>query len=542
MTERVVVYMPRLGHTTGEMPHLRRPPKNWLPGQNLYYLHTACRNLGYETTVVDANWHRSPVEATLALAPAVVLISSATPTFSDALAAAAALQEGGLCGQIFIGGPHVSLNSDTRQWLLPSMENVTYVPIVASGSTFHWVPRVFAGRSSLEVLGLPEGEAKEQLTERIAARGKTIRPTDEELHTQLFASFRPTMELMEQTYHGPHVLPQMRQVPIRYSMITSIGCDNGCSFCGNPFIYTTAFKSIEVVRQIVGEFKARGVTRLSLADMHFLMNLPHAQTVMGVLREEGVSFLVQTCLENLTNKRLAELREAGVQKFLVGIENPMSEGLDKRVDMKKLYWLLDATRSEGPRVKLSYIVGLPDVPLRWDLALLRHVARDVAGRGHPLEDLQVNLFTPYRPDPGVTYLPYEERSGAQGASRASVKVLTRVPFCFWGCFPVGITCETDFERQMILADLIYLVVYEEFAPVYGELRAAFLEQVHGAYPVLQRYTPSLERSRRVYSGFCGSATSSAAAGHAGGGSSVSFGLTAHDTKPARPGPTTEIES
>ncbi len=54
MKEKVIVLMPRLGYTTGEMPHLRNPPKNDMPGQMLDDLDTACRNLGCGVKVVDS--------------------------------------------------------------------------------------------------------------------------------------------------------------------------------------------------------------------------------------------------------------------------------------------------------------------------------------------------------------------------------------------------------------------------------------------------------------------------------------------------------
>lgn len=146
---KVVIYMPELGHTTGEMPHVRFPPKNYMPGQNLYYLYTACKNLGYEPHVVDGNWSREPFDRILSFQPDKVLISTATPTYEGTLKAIEGIQERGYTGEIFVGGPHVSLNYGLREFLLHKIENVTYIPTINSFSAFEWVPTVFPGRSAI---------------------------------------------------------------------------------------------------------------------------------------------------------------------------------------------------------------------------------------------------------------------------------------------------------------------------------------------------------------------------------------------------------
>ena len=191
-SSNVVVFMPKMGHTTGEMPHLRYPPKNWMPGQNLYYLYTACRNLGYPTKVVDANFAHDPVSEILSFEPAKILISTATPTFDGTLSAIAGLRERGYHREIFVGGPHVSLNVGFRDFLLPALEGVTYIPIVKSISTFEWVPRVFPGRSPFEVLGLGIQITGGRIPAHALVRGhrETAQGRPGALSVYLFQAFR----------------------------------------------------------------------------------------------------------------------------------------------------------------------------------------------------------------------------------------------------------------------------------------------------------------------------------------------------------------
>ena len=153
----VVIVMPELGLTTGEMPHVRFPPKNYMPGQALYFLYTACRNLGYFTHVVDANWSKAPTSRILSFQPSKIFITTATPTLTGTLKIIRELKQAGYSGEIYVGGPHVSLNFLLRNFLLADLtaeEGVTLLPTIKSTSTFDWVPIAFPGRSPFEALGM----------------------------------------------------------------------------------------------------------------------------------------------------------------------------------------------------------------------------------------------------------------------------------------------------------------------------------------------------------------------------------------------------
>jgi radical SAM superfamily enzyme YgiQ (UPF0313 family) len=493
---RVAIVMPRYGVTTGEMPHLRWPPKSAMPGLNLYYLHTACANLGYQPMVVDSNWSVDPTGRILAHRPDVVLISTATPSFAGTLEAIASLRERGYGGPVFVGGPHVSLNWARRDSLLPSLPGVRYVPIIGSSSTFEWVPRVFAGRSPFEVLGCGEVEARRRLEDRLRADGGPV-PEPGALEPYLFSYFEPAIEWMATTYRGDHVRPELRGVEIRHSMVTSVGCINSCSFCGNPYIYKPGFLAGSTLRRLVRAYRRQGIQRVSLADTYFAMNRSHARMVMQVMREEGMTFSMQTCLENLDDSLLAELRASGLRKFLVGIENPVSRAVDKTVKFDKLYWLLGAVERNGfEGVKLSYLVGLPGVSLEQDLALLDHVIGEVVSRGHPLFDLQVNLCTPYRPEAGWEYIPYRPGAGDAGPRRSFL--LEALSFRYWGSFPVAIANARALRDQLCLCDIIYDRVYTQFVDRYLEVRAEYCQDLRRHYPELAAVLPTFDESCQIY--------------------------------------------
>lgn len=498
----IAIYMPKFGFTTGEMPHVRNPPKNYMPGQNLYYLWTACQNLGYNPKVIDGNWSKDPLQLILDFKPEKVLISTATPTYHDTLKMILSLRESGYAGEIFIGGPHVSLNLGQRDFLLRQAGKVVYVPLINSLSTFDWVETVFPDRSRFEVLnGLNAQEAKDYICQQHDSRSGA-KLNKHKLEQYLFTYFKPSMDWMKKTYHGDHIDPNWAKIPIRYSIITSIGCSKTCSFCANPFIYKIGFKTASVVREIVQDYKRNGIHRLSVHDMYFVMYEKHAREMMEVFRSEEMTYSMQTCLENLDDAMLDDLKSSGLQKFLVGIENPVSHTVGKTVTMDRLHWLLSAVKLRKlAGVKLSYIVGLPGVELGEDIQLLKHIVEEVRSTGHPLEDLQVNLYTPYRPEPHMDYLAYEKPGDlpivAKGDSR-TIMILTKIPFSFWGSFPVGVSQREDLRKQMILCDITFEKVYWDFKEKYLEIRQLYLEELNKHYPELMAYIPSYEESINLF--------------------------------------------
>lgn len=297
---------------------------------------------------------------------------------------------------------------------------------------------------------------------------------------------------MEDTYTGEHIKEEWKDVPIRYSIITSIGCSKTCSFCGNPYIYRIGFKNKQIVRELIEEYVAHGIDRVSVHDMYFVMSESHAYEMMEVFQATGVRYSMQTCLENLTDQLLDDLKASGLQKFLVGIENPVSHTVGKTVEMERVHWLLDAVqkrRFEG--VKLSYIVGLPGVKIEDDMALLQHIISEVSSLGHPLEDLQVNLYTPYRPEAHTHYLPYGEAAPAQGQS---IFILTKIPYSFWGSFPIGFAEEAELRTQMILCDVTFEMIYTEFKDKYLETRELYLQELSRSYPHFRSFLPTYAES------------------------------------------------
>lgn len=503
MREKVVIYMPKFGYATGEMPHIRKPFKNYMPGQNLYYLYSASKNLGNDVLVVDANWSKDPIGRLLDFNPSKVLITSTTPCFEDALATVEALKRESFEGKIFIGGPHVNANFRERAFLLPKIEGLTYVPVVESDSTLEWIPTVFPGRSLFEALeGIhSEEEGKRFLTDKVLADNKA--PTKKSMAAHLFAYFSPSHEWLKETYSGEHIRDEMRAIPIRPSIITSIGCTKKCTFCTNNFTYRIVYKHRSTVRKILQDFKQNNISRISVHDMFFFMSVDHARDMIQEFREAEMQFSIQTCLENLSDDLIDLLASSGAKKILVGVENPASYTLGKKVHLGRVKRVTEYAKERGLEgMKLSYITGLPGASLEDDMALIHHIITDIQSGSHALYDLQVNLFTPYRPESrapsiamtDVSQLPQNPVATPTNAN----KILVNIPFRFWGLLPVSIQVAEDLRRQMVLCDTIYSEIFHEFLSDYLEARSLYVQTMEKHYPELARTIPSFEESTRQY--------------------------------------------
>lgn len=493
MEEKVIIYYPKFGYASGEMPHFRYPPKNYVLPQVLFYLYTAVKNIGCNVIVIDGNFTKDTVTRILEFNPGKILISSTTPSFGDTIYLIHTLQQKGYIGDFYVGGPHVSLNLEYRDFLLPKIPGVTYISCREMVSGFEWVPHVFPGKSQLNVLGMEEKAAEEFLLEKIDVI-KHLNNKKKYLDSYLFQFFVPSTEWIENTYRGQHIYPEKTGIKLRYSILTSIGCTQECNFCSNPYIYSIGYKNPNSIMQILDDPCMDN--HLSVSDMFFLMQKKHAAEMVNLFKQKEYSFSIQTCLFNLTNSDLDNLKKAGVKNILVGIENPLLSSIGKEVKIDKIEWLMSETKKRKIGLKLSYIVGLRKSEIIADIKLLLHILLDIIQKYNlSSENIQVNLNAPYRPEPDIVYLPFE--SGVKYRSD-TVYMLTKLPFHYWGILPIAFYDLEHFRIQVSLCDLLYHLIYPNFKEKYLEIKKIFRQEVITEYPVLEEFFPEIEESIHFY--------------------------------------------
>jgi hypothetical protein len=480
---KITVYIPKYGHATGHKPHYRPSTKYSVP-QNLISLSTAVRRLRHRLVAVDGNVHHDPIQQIIRSDPDMVLLSSTTPSFQDAIETVRSLRQLGYTGKVYAGGSHVSLNLGVRDFLLPTSYDIHYIRTQNSRSVLAWVSELFGP------------EAVDRLFDETSPDhdGCPLEGCD-----VLFPRFLPDLSLIKEIYNPDSAWTSNGKV-ICPTMITSVGCSHDCLFCGNNYMYSQSYSQPWVVARMaetLAQIRAPGV---SIHDMYFLMKPKHAQYVMSCLQDHRLRFGMQTCMESISEAVLDDLKVAGCDAFLVGVENPASYTLDKAVNLRQVSWLLgEAVAKRGIWVLLSYVFGLPGVDERDDFMLLEHIERDVLGTGYSSAFLQCNLFTPYRALSTVEYIPYDPSAPTRGSTES---ILTSIPFSWWGSFPVSFSGATsNFVHRMVLSDLIANRVYPEFLDVYHGLRSEYVSQLASNYPDLSSNLLSQEEAVDRYETF-----------------------------------------
>lgn len=498
--EKIVIYIPKFGYATGEMPHIKKPMDNYMPGQNVYYLYTVCKNIGKDVKVFDGNWHVNPTESILNENPDKILITTTTPCFENTLDMVKQLFSSGYYGKIYIGGPHVNLNYHERDFLLPKIDNVIYLPIKNSNSTFEWVMSVFKEHSIFEILDCYSfGELSKYIENNLNKQINKLEMDEIDYKKYIFCFFKPSLKWIKETYQERHIMKSMKSIPIRASLITTIGCNNDCSFCGNPYIYQIVYKNIEIVRAMLIDLKKNNFNKIVFHDMNFFMSLKHADSILDMVEELQLSFSIQTCLENLNKTILKKLKKAGVRKILVGIENPSSYTVDKNIQLEGILDILDYSKKIGiSGIKLSYIVGLPGVALEKDIELIKHILIDIKKRDHELSNLQVNLYTPYRAEQSIKYVPFDKNDFFDKENNSTIFILNNIGFRFWGFFPVGIKSKEHFLNQVYLCDTIYYNIYSQFQLSYLEARSDYCNAIMENYPELSKFINSYETNINLF--------------------------------------------
>jgi radical SAM superfamily enzyme YgiQ (UPF0313 family) len=461
--ETVIILNPKYGYASGRMPHITKPTQFNIPVA-LKYLYSATKNLGYNAEVLDANASPGYLDLIRKKNPIKLLITSTTPNFGNVMNDVRTLRSKGFDNKIYIGGSHTSLNLSERNFLLPQLDNTTYVNTTSRATNFDWIPDVFPDKRPVDVLG-PD------VTSRL-------------LENNIFPLYDPEENWMTGTYRGDHVSEEFMRIKIRATLLTSVGCTNSCGFCSNP-LYEKGFKAISKVESNLIRLKELGIQSVSISDMYFFMKQAHSSNVLDLLKKHEFKFSMQTCLSSLNDQNLDKAATSGLETFLIGMENPfLSCGdLGKKVDSSRVQWVLDRARDKNLWIMLSYITGLPSVKIQDDIKLINYI-QDIMKR-YKLHHTQVqaNIYMPYRPSRLTR--PF---AGQFDEDHSVEYILNGQEFYkFWGVMPIAFETGTDLFNRLRINDLIYQKIYPDFLNSYQELRKEFMDLVGSEYPSLMQH-------------------------------------------------------
>ncbi len=215
------------------------------------------------------------------------------------------------------------------------------------------------------------------------------------------------------------IIPNIDIVQNKLNVEIMRGCPNKCRFCQAGVIYkpfrekntSIIMKSVEKGLKLSG---VNEVTFTSLSSGDYSQILPLTAYFNDKYKSKKISVSLPSLkVESFDTgilDRISEVRKSGLT---FAIESGSCEGqfsLNKRVDLEKIYQILDAAVAKGWRlVKFYFMIGLPDEGN--DVENIEKFVDSVLARYKRLKiNLNVATFVPkpHTPYQDVLQLPYEE--------------------------------------------------------------------------------------------------------------------------------------
>ncbi len=216
---------------------------------------------------------------------------------------------------------------------------------------------------------------------------------------------------------------ELLDVP-RYNRITvqtSRGCPHRCDFCASSILLTPRYV-VKPVEKVIAEIrKIKEIWAhpfLEFADDNSFVVRPHYKRLLRELKDEKVKWFTEADVSVAEDDELLDLmRESGCRQVLIGLESPVSAGLDG-VEMRRNWKLrkLDtyetavrAIQSRGITVNGCFVLGLDG----HDEGIFDAVYEFAERTG--LYDIQVTVMTPFPGTPLYSRLQAEGRLLEEGA-------------------------------------------------------------------------------------------------------------------------------
>lgn len=187
----------------------------------------------------------------------------------------------------------------------------------------------------------------------------------------------------------------------RLTVQTARGCPHKCDFCASSIMLTKGYK-VKPVEKVIGEIRAiKSIWDrpfIELADDNSFAMRGHAYELLDAMRHERVRWFTECDVSIARDEKLlSKMAGAGCRQVLVGLESPVSGGLDgieansnwKLAQLPKYEHAVRTIQSHGITVIGCFVLGLDGhTPEVFD-AVYSFAART------NLYDVQVTLQTPF---------------------------------------------------------------------------------------------------------------------------------------------------
>jgi len=201
----------------------------------------------------------------------------------------------------------------------------------------------------------------------------------------------------------------------RFSLQTQRGCPLSCSFCASSIRLHPKFR-VKPVNKVVEEIRfLKSLNErpfIEFADDNTFSNRKHSKRLMRALEKESVRWFTETDISIADDKDLLkQIRDAGCQQVLIGLESPDAlslEGIETKANWKakraaKYHQAIETIQSHGIAVNGCFVLGLDGQTT----SAFDHVANFVESSG--LFDVQITYLTPFPGTPMYQNLSEEGR-------------------------------------------------------------------------------------------------------------------------------------
>ncbi len=189
--------------------------------------------------------------------------------------------------------------------------------------------------------------------------------------------------------------------------VTSQGCRFRCTFCADPTVYRRAWFGLDPERvgsELEGLYRRHRFDDVGFQDETFFTQEKRVAAIAAEFRKRSLDFRWMATLRadqgaRLDEKVLAECREAGLRRVMVGLESgsqPLLDWMKKDVTLDQVFVTAEKCRRLGIGVLFNLIVGFPHEP-RESVEETIRIAKRLRAMG---SDFQVAFFY-YKPYPGT---------------------------------------------------------------------------------------------------------------------------------------------
>lgn len=250
------------------------------------------------------------------------------------------------------------------------------VTIISGTHPTFMYEEMFDTEPALDFVILGEGEialknflSADSITETKKVKGIAYRDkgrivvTRREDHIRDLDTLRPAWDLLDWNEYVYHVEPGGTLA----SVLTSRGCDMGCSFCSQRVFWKEEWRGRapeKVVEEIAYLRDMYGVKIFTVIDAYPTKDRVRWERILDLLieRKLGAYFLLETRVEDIIRDRdiLHKYREAGFIHIYIGAESADEEVLktiNKGISMEQAKEGLDLLREAGIISESSFMIG-----------------------------------------------------------------------------------------------------------------------------------------------------------------------------------------